>query len=157
MTTLFKNIRFKMRSCICSVNVLVFQKTNLHVCHLLGLNTPAIWSKANKYLSILCQGLGLIWKQIQALKDIENSPQISAASLGMYAWFGKAAPKSFRQHNESSCLGIPLWEVMDRSNMFRPMLSFQAMLAADEDIQRNPFRQALLLQSSGVPSSPQSW
>lgn len=49
-----------MRSCICSVNVLVFQKTNLHVCHLLGLNTPAIGSKANKYLSILCQGLGKV-------------------------------------------------------------------------------------------------
>lgn len=58
MTTVFKNIQLKMRSCICSVNVLVFRKTNLHVCRLLGLNTPAIGSKANKYLSILCQGLG---------------------------------------------------------------------------------------------------
>lgn len=74
-----------MRSCICSVNVLVFQKTNLHVCHLLDLNTPGIGSKANKYLSILCQGLGQSWEQIQALKDIENNPQISEASLGMYA------------------------------------------------------------------------
>lgn len=125
MTTLFKNIQPKTRSCICSVNLLVFQKTNLYVCHLLGLNYPAIGSKANKYLSIVCHGLGQSWEQIWALEDTENDPQIVVASLGMRTLFGKVAPESFRQHNESSCLGISLCEVMGKSNVFSPCFHFK--------------------------------
>lgn len=34
------------------------------------------------------------------------------------------------------------------------MLSFQAVLVTDEDIQRNSFRQSLLLQWSDVPPPP---
>lgn len=124
MTTLFKNIQLKTRSCICSVNLLVFQKTNLYVCHLLGLNSPAIWSKANKYLSIVCHGLGQSWEQIWALEDTKNDPQIAEASLGMCALFGKVAPESFRQY-KSSCLGISLCEVMGKSNVFSPCFRFK--------------------------------
>lgn len=60
-------------------------------------------------------------------------------------WFRRAS-------DESSCLGSLLTKVMGRPGVLRPLLSFQVIPSADEDVQRNPFRQALLLWSSGIPS-----
>lgn len=132
-----------MRSCICSLRLLVFLKTNLHVCHLLGLNTPPIGSKANKYLSILCQGPGEAGTRAELWRVGPAAP----ASLDMTAPFRRAV-------DESSCLASPLSEVANRPGVLKSRPPFQAIPSPDEDIQRNPFRQALLLPSSGVPSSP---
>lgn len=83
-----------------------FKKTNLHVCHLLGPNAPAMGPKANKYLSILCQGL-------YETGSREEWQRVGPTDLACHSLSWCVPPIWERPSDESSCLRSPLWEVAD--------------------------------------------